>query len=298
MVSTGAGTNSIVKIRDLSVKYGSLYALKKVSLDIRSGEKLGVLGQSGSGKTTLCKVIAGVEKEYQGEILWMSEKKDIQFIFQDPASSLNPRMRIFDIVVEPLIIRGFKKNIRDVFERVMFEVGLNPQLGLKYPHQISGGQRQRVAIARALTTKSKLLICDEPVSGVDISLAAQILNLLYDLQKKYAFGMIFVSHDISFVYYLTERSVVLLNGEVVEYGFTSSIIKKPIHPYTRLLISSILCVGEKKKVYSSLKLTNNKSFCPFSLRCPNVSEICNSYDGRLFMVEDEHYVSCVRYKDL
>ncbi|MGC8867462.1 MAG: ABC transporter ATP-binding protein [Elusimicrobiales bacterium] len=295
---TVVGTDNILELVNVSVKYGDFYALRNVSINIRRGERIGILGQSGSGKTTLCRVIAQIEKN-EGQVLWRSPKRNIQFVFQDPASSLNPRMRVFDIVTEPLVIKGFKKNdLGDIFERVMMDVGLNPTLGSKYPHQISGGQRQRVSIARALTLQPDLLICDEPVSGLDVSVAGQVLNLLDDLQKKYGFAMIFVSHDISFVYYLTEKTVVFLKGEITEIGPTSSIIEKPAHPYTKLLISSILSIGTKKRGFFDKKSCEIKSPCPFSYRCPYIWRICSYYNGRLFLVQDAHYVSCVRYKDL
>lgn len=301
MAITAAGTDSIFEIKNLSVKYRNFYALKDFNLTVKPGEKLGILGQSGSGKTTLCRVIAGIEKKYSGCIVFPSGKKKIQFVFQDPASSLNPRMKIFDIVTEPLVInKTATDDIKKIFGRVINEVGLSSDVAFKYPHQVSGGQRQRISIARTLTVKPDILICDEPVSSIDISLSAQILNLISDIHKKYEFTLIFVSHDISSLYYLTDRIVVLLNGQKMEEGYSEKIIEKPYHPYTKLLISSILSVGKKQSL--SLDFFNNNekinSLCPFASRCPYISSECENYFGELFNVGEFHRVSCVRWNRL
>lgn len=290
----------MLNIRNLEVKYGGFFAIRSLDLEIKKGERLGILGQSGSGKTTLCKVIAGVEKSYKGDILWDSLNRKIQFIFQDPVSSLNPRMKIFDIVTEPLIISGIKDKeiIKSLFENAMIEVGLSPDIAINYPHQLSGGQRQRVSIARALIIEPDLLLCDEPISSLDISLAAQVLNLIDELQKKHGFALIFVSHDISSVYYLTEKTIILLKGQVVEEGPTEEIIEKPLHPYTQLLISSILSIGKKHNFNISEKAGISDSQCPFSFRCHYACDKCRDYKDLFYNYNDNHKVKCVRFMEI
>ncbi|MCX7641668.1 MAG: ATP-binding cassette domain-containing protein [Elusimicrobiales bacterium] len=290
----------MIEIKNLSVKYKSFFALKNINLKFENGEKVGVVGQSGSGKTTLCRVIAGIEKNFIGEVNWVDSKSRIQFIFQDPSSSLNPRMKVFDIVTEPLFINNIKdKNqAKNMFDGVMKEVGLVPEVGNKYPHELSGGQRQRVSIARAIIIKPDVLICDEPISSLDISLAAQILNLIDNIYKRHKFTLIFVSHDISSVYYLTDRIVVLLNGHIVEEGVTEKIIENPLHPYTKLLISSILYIG--KKSTSNLKIDKKilDSACPFASQCFYISDICKDYSDVFFSIDNKQRVKCLRYKEL
>lgn len=286
----------MLKIKNLTVKYKNNYALNSVNLNIEEGESIGIVGESGSGKTTLCRVIAGLNKNFIGEVSWKKEYK-IQFIFQDPYSSINPRMNIFDIVTEPLQVLGYKKeDCNNLFDSVISEVGLPREIKNKYPHQLSGGQRQRVTIARALISEPDIIICDEPISGLDISLAAQILNLVYDLQKKHNFTLIFVSHDISSVYYLTKRTIVLLNGFIIEEGPTQKLIENPFHPYTKLLISSVLSLDKKDNLFLFEKTSKNYiSNCPFYLRCPNLDSECVEWSDNFFDI-DGHRVRCVKFR--
>ncbi|MEF3280775.1 MAG: ATP-binding cassette domain-containing protein [Elusimicrobiota bacterium] len=288
----------ILEIKDLSVKYKNFFALKNISFDIEKGDALGIAGQSGSGKTTLCKAIAQVEKATKGEIKFNTNENSptihIQYIFQDPASSLNPRMKIKDIVLEPLLLQKpkDKKNLDKLFTETILKVGLSYDLAHKYPHQLSGGQKQRVAIARAIITKPDLLICDEPISSLDISISAQILNLLKDLLKEYKFTLIFVSHDISSIYYLTNKVIILYKGEMLEWGDTQAVITKPAHPYTKLLISSILSTDKKNEKISIVEREVN-SACVFSNICIEFSEACLKFDGKVSSAGKNHYYKCI-----
>ena len=290
----------MLKIKNLTVKYKGLFALRGLDLEVKESERVGVVGESGSGKTTLCRVIGGIEKNFSGSVLWDKPDKKIQFVFQDAISSLNPRMRIFDIVCEPLRIAGItdKVFLKRVFERTMVEVGLDPNIHMKYPHELSGGERQRVSIARALVVEPDLLICDEPISSLDISLAGQVLNLIDDLQRKFGFALIFVSHDISSVYYLTQKAIVLLRGSVVEEGSTERIIETPLHPYTKLLISSVVSLGRRTSLDFVVKSKVYESRCPFSERCRYICQICEKYEDQFYSYECDHKVKCIRFKEI
>lgn len=286
----------IISIKDLSVKYGNFYALKDINLEVEEGEIIGVLGQSGSGKTTLCKIISGIEKPTEGSLtIKKFEKTKLQFVFQDPSSSLNPRMRIRDIIAEPLIISGEKRTevLEEKTENVVKKVGLPIEIKTKYPHQLSGGQKQRVAIARAVITEPELLICDEPISSLDISVSAQILNLLKDLWEEKKFTMIFVSHDISSIYYLAHKTIILYRGNLMEWGDTDEIIKKPAHPYTKILISSILSTDSEKK---NLKIKERESYskCVFSGVCPEYEKLCEDYRNEIVKINENHFFKCGR----
>lgn len=290
----------MLEIRNLSVVYKRFFALKDINLRIEKGERIGILGQSGSGKTTLSKVIAGIEKDFRGEIIWDSPKRKIQFVFQDSASSLNPRMRIFDIVTESLMIYGVRDRgvLKELFEKTMVEVGLSPDIAFKYPYQLSGGQRQRVSIARALIVEPDLLLCDEPISSLDISLAGQIINLIDEIQKRHGFALIFVSHDISSIYYLTHRAVVLLKGQVVEEGPTQSIIERPLHPYTSLLLSCVLGIEKRMRFEFSQIWKKIESSCPFAERCMYAGDPCKDYRDEFYSYDDGHRVKCVRFREI
>lgn len=295
--------------RTTSIFKGSklFYALKNINIKIKEHDRVGIAGQSGSGKTTLCKIISQTEKPESGQFLFNGEditskrnylKSKIQFIFQDPNSSLNPRMKIKDTVAEPLLIRKEKKELIEKRVReVIEEVGLNNDVLEKYPHQLSGGQKQRIAIARAIITKPEILIADEPISSLDISISAQILNLLKDIHRKEKFTLIFVSHDIASIYFLTDSLYILYRGEIMEYGETDKIIKKPHHPYTKLLISSILDVNStqnRKRIdIKERKETNSK--CIFSNLCPEYSEKCIKFKDEYTEVNEGHFVKCINY---
>lgn len=284
----------LIEIKNLSVKYKNFYALKNINFDIEAGDIVGIAGQSGSGKTTLLKAISNIEKEYEGEIK-LNIKKPVQFVFQDPSSSLDPRMRIYEIVGESLFIKGRKKDEEAISEitKILQKVGLNSDILFKYPFEISGGQKQRVAIARAIITEPELLICDEPISSLDISISAQILNLLKDLSDEYKFTLIFVSHDISSIYYLTKKVIILYRGEMMEWGDTQKIINKPSHPYTKLLISSILSTEKNPEdMEIEIKERETSSKCAFSSLCPIIKDECIDFNDEVKKIEEDHYIRC------
>ncbi|MDA7981830.1 MAG: ATP-binding cassette domain-containing protein [Alphaproteobacteria bacterium] len=267
--SDGAGETlvaaPILRVRDLSVEFSvpsadgifggrrALTAVNGVSFDLHAGETLGVVGESGCGKSTLARAILQLLPASRGEVVWMGEdlvghpglrerRRDLQIIFQDPLASLNPRMTAGDIVAEPLrthrgeIGRAERRRlVAEMFERV----GLSPVMVNRYPHEFSGGQCQRIGIARAMILRPRLILCDEPVSALDVSIQAQIVNLLEDLQREFGMALIFISHDLSVVRHICHRVMVLYLGRVVEVAERDMLYASPRHPYTRALMSAV-----------------------------------------------------------
>lgn len=273
---------------------GYIKAVDGVSFQIKKGETLGLVGESGCGKTTLGRTILKLENALSGkafflgkDILSISEKemkglrKKIQIIFQDPLSSLNPRMNVLDIVTEGLAEFGLlDKNKEADAKKLMTEVGLAEDSVYRYPHEFSGGQCQRISIARAVSVKPDFIVCDEAVSALDVSVQAQVINLLIDLQEKYHMSYLFISHDLSVVSHIADNIAVMYLGKIVEYGSADDIINHPCHPYTKALINAVPVPGRQKKTTkNSLKgeppsPVNPPAGCPFHPRCPDVSEIC------------------------
>jgi ABC-type glutathione transport system ATPase component len=218
-----------------------LTAVDDVSFQLRREETLGVVGESGSGKTTLMKLLLGLEQPDQGSVRYLgaSLRHEVQVVFQDPASALDPRMRVGDIIVEPLRVLRISGDHTARLAELLDAVGLPRTAARRYPHEFSGGQRQRIAIARALAPRPQVLIGDEPVSALDVSVRAQILNLLEDLRVGFQLTLILVSHDLSVVRHLTDRVLVMQQGRVVEEGATRDVFAQPHHDYTRLLLDSI-----------------------------------------------------------
>jgi peptide/nickel transport system ATP-binding protein len=218
-----------------------LTAVDDISFELSSEETLGVVGESGSGKTTLMKLLLGLEKPDSGAVTYHggSLRHEVQVVFQDPASALDPRMRVGDIILEPLRVLGIKTDHAARLAELMDAVGLPRAYVRRYPHEFSGGQRQRIAIARALAPRPKVLIGDEPVSALDVSVRAQILNLLEDLRVGFQLTLILVSHDLSVVRHMTDRVLVMQQGRIVEEGPTREVFRAPANPYTRLLLASI-----------------------------------------------------------
>jgi peptide/nickel transport system ATP-binding protein len=218
-----------------------LTAVDDVSFELRREETLGVVGESGSGKTTLMKLLLGLERPDEGRVTYTGQslRREVQVVFQDPASALDPRMRVDDIILEPMRILRLEGDHRARLAEMMDAVGLPLSYARRYPHEFSGGQRQRIAIARALAPRPKVLIGDEPVSALDVSVRAQILNLLEDLRVGFQLTLLLVSHDLSVVRHMTDRVLVMQQGKIVEEGATRDIFRAPQHPYTRLLLDSI-----------------------------------------------------------
>ncbi len=311
---------SMIKIEDLKVYYNSGYkkllsnrnevkAVDGVNLEINSGETLGLVGESGSGKSTIARAVLRLVDANNGKILIDDEnllelkssklrkkQREIGAIFQDPYSSLNPRMKVKDIISEPLKIHGVLKKSSDIKNHIndlLEKVGLNSSMANRFPHEFSGGQRQRIGIARAIATKPKLIVCDEPVSALDVSVQAQILNLLKKLQKDTGITYLFIAHDLAVVKYLSTRIAVMYLGKIVEYGETDTLFSKPQHPYTKALIDAIPSIDpqlERTKPRNIIQgdipsATNPPSGCVFRTRCPKPTNDCKEGNIEMGLIE-------------
>ena len=290
-----------------------LQAVTDVSIQIRRGETFGLVGESGCGKTTFANATLGLLKPTGGQMLFDGEdinkaskdrfgqmQKRMQKIFQDPGSSLNPRFTVFELVAEPLVIRGgyTMTERKELTVRMLRNVGLGEADLYRYPADFSGGQQQRIAIARSLILKPEYLVCDEPVSALDVSVHAQILNLLMDMQKKMGITYLFISHNLAVVKKICDRLAIMYMGMVVEYGEAEKIFANPLHPYTKALISAVLSIDiDKKKERISLKgdvasPINPPVGCRFCGRCPVAREDCGQIPSPLLEVEEGHFVAC------
>lgn len=274
----------------------SIKALQSVDFSLMKNQTLSIVGESGCGKSTLAKVLMHIENKTSGNIYFDDKdssefdektlRKKIQMIFQDPYGSLNPRKKAIDLISEPLLINTdlSSKQRTEMALEMMNKVGLRPEMANRYPHMFSGGQRQRIGIARALVLKPKILICDEPVSALDVSVQAQVLNLLMDIQSEFQLSLIFISHDLSVVRHISDEIIVMYLGQIVEKGSRDQIFSEATHPYTKLLLKS------KPKIYhtSHEKLSsepntgeipsaiNPPSGCAFHTRCPSAQNRCKT----------------------
>lgn len=299
-------------------KIGDNKALNDVSLTIYKGSSLGLVGESGCGKTTLAKCIMRLYKPTEGQILFNGRdiaalkeaelkevRRKIQFVFQDPYGSLNPRKKIGYIVGQPLknnhLVASreqYEKRVTELFELV----GLDPSMVDRFPHELSGGQRQRVGIARALASDPEILVCDEPVSALDVSIQAQVLNLLEDLQRRMGMTIIFIAHDLSVVRHMCDEIAVMYLGQIVETGTWDKIYQNPRHPYTRMLFSAIPLPDpelDKQRDFQLLQgeipsVLNLPSGCAFHNRCPHAMEACKTNVPKLLPVEAGHLCACIR----
>ena len=293
---------------------GPLHAVDGVSFTIERGKVLGIVGESGCGKSTTGRTILRLIEPTAGEILFegkdvakMSKKelknirKDMQLIFQDPYASLDPRMTVSALIREPLVLNKIVKGEEAIEKRVrelMELVGLTPRLYNSYPHELDGGRRQRIGIARALAMEPKFIVCDEPVSALDVSIQAQILNLLQDLQEKLGLTYIFITHDLSVVYYFADDIAVMYLGQLVEKAPAEELFRNPIHPSTKALLSAIpipeLDVG-KERIVMRGEITspvNLPDECRFAPRCDVCQEVCRQSDCKLREVSPGHFVAC------
>jgi len=291
-------------------------AVVRVDLTIRRGETLGLVGESGCGKSTLGRLILRLEEPTEGEIFFENEdilqydserlrqlRRQMQIIFQDPYSSLNPRKTVGSIIMEPLIIHhiGTKKERKERVLKLMEVVGLRPEHINRYPHEFSGGQRQRIGIARALALNPKLIIADEPVSALDVSIQAQVLNLLADLQEEFHLTYLFIAHDLSVVEHISDRVAVMHLGRLAELAFSEDLYRSPKHPYTQALLSANPVPDptlERKRVILQGEVPSPihpPPGCNFHTRCPYRFDPCDKAVPQFKEIEPNHWVACYLY---
>lgn len=293
-----------------------LHAVDGINLEIYPNEILGLVGESGCGKSTLGRTLAGLYDKTEGEVIFKGkalpssyESKDfvnlsreIQMIFQDPYSSLNPRMTVREIIAEGPRLSGLwsEKEVSEKTQAWLVRVGLSADHASRYPHEFSGGQRQRIGIARALAMEPKFVICDEPISALDVSIQAQIINLLAELKEKFGLTLLFIAHDLSMVRYVSNRMAVMYLGSIVELGVSDEIFFEPQHPYTQLLVSSNPepdPIQEKQRVHIQLNgeiptPINLGVGCRFAGRCPKVVSRCKEETPLLKKTKNHHFVAC------
>ena len=314
---------TLLEVKDLKKYFptpsGVLHAVDGVSFTVNEGETLGVVGESGCGKSTLGRVIlhlldiTGGSIYFRGQDITNVSKKelrklreDMQIIFQDPFSSLNPRMTIAEAIAEPLIISGSfsKAEVDNRVKELMDTVGLSSRLVNTYPHELDGGRRQRIGIARALALNPKFIVCDEPVSALDVSIQAQILNLMQDPQEQLGLTYIFITHDMSVVKYISHHICVMYIGQLIEKSPSNELFAKPYHPYTKALLSAIPLPDIHSKTERILlkgELTSPidpKPGCRFCQRCLYAKEICSQKEPELQEVEPGHFVACHFTKEI
>ncbi|WP_245904682.1 ABC transporter ATP-binding protein [Pseudoroseicyclus aestuarii] len=302
-------------------KPNQLHAVGGVSFDLAPGECLGVVGESGSGKSTLARAIVGTVPSTGGKILFDGQdlasmsprerrvhRRDVQMVFQDPLAALNPRMTVGDIIAEPLRTHRPDIGRTEVRRRVaelMERVGLLPNLANRYPHEFSGGQCQRIGIARALILRPKLLICDEPVSALDVSVQAQVVNLLKELQRDMGISMVFIAHDLSVVKHISDRIVVMYLGRLMETAASRTITRSPQHPYTQALIASVPIPDPKLERARERPVLEGElpsplsppSGCVFRTRCPKAHDDCAKGPPAVQDLGNGHLVACPYYKE-
>ena len=325
----------VLRVQDLAISFSSstggilqrqereIRAVDGISFELMAGETLGIVGESGSGKSTLARAILGLIKPNRGRVMWMGEnlteleeeelrqrRKELQIVFQDPVASLNPRMTAGDIIAEPLWTFYPNMDRVQVDERtrgMMKMVGLLPNQINRYPHEFSGGQCQRLGIARSLVLNPRLLVCDEPVSALDVSIQAQIVNLLQDLQRKLGLALIFVSHDLSVVRHISDRVLVMYMGQAMEVSEKDRLYLRPLHPYTNALMKSVPIPDPKRAATARREswLTGDMPSpfdrpkgCIFHTRCPYCVKRCEADVPALRRMENGDWVACHRAEDL
>jgi len=312
----------LVEVKNLKKYFetprGMLHAVDDVTFSIEEGKTMGIVGESGCGKSTLGRTMIHLLDSTDGSIYFEGEdvtiptrgklrklREDMKIIFQDPYSSLNPRMTVEQTIMEPLTISGryTRQERQEETERLMDMVGIDQRLRLSYPHELDGGRRQRVGIGRALALNPKFIVCDEPVSALDVSIQAQVLNLLQDLQHEYGLTYMFVTHDLSVVRHISDDICVMYLGQLVETSLSKELFKKPLHPYTQALISAIPSINihsKKERILLEGEITSPidpKPGCRFAARCKYVSEKCHE-PQQLEEVIPNHFVACCRVKEI
>ena len=322
-------TNTLLEVKDLRMHYpintglfarqtGAVKAVDDVSFTIARGETLGLVGESGCGKTSMARSIVQLYKPTSGQVLFDGEDltklkggkmramyRRVQFIFQDPYGSLDPRMTCGEIIGEPLRVHKLTKGKDEYRERVaelLTLVGLNPYMANRFPHEFSGGQRQRIGIARALAVEPELLICDEPVSALDVSVQAQIINLLEELQEKFGLTYLFIAHDLSLVRHISHRVVVMYLGRLVEIAESDELFSNPQHPYTKALMSAIPLPDPIEEINRERIVlqgeppspANPPAGCVFNPRCPIGIDDCSAAIPELREIAPGHFTACIR----
>ena len=294
---------------------GAVQAVDNISFEIREGETLGLVGESGCGKSTTGRTILQLHRATSGKVFYgdvdLTEtgndkmrgyRRDLQIIFQDPYASLNPRMTVGSIIAEPLEIHriGTKKEQRERVKELLTLVGLNPYFINRYPHEFSGGQRQRIGVARALALNPKFIVCDEPIAALDVSIQAQVVNLLEELQEQFGLTYLFIAHDLSMVRHIADRTAVMYLGKLVELATRDALYGKPLHPYTQALLSAVPIPNpakerERKRIILEGDVpspSNPPSGCRFHPRCPIADDICKEKEPEWREALDDHWVAC------
>ncbi|MGW5147487.1 ABC transporter ATP-binding protein [Rhodococcus koreensis] len=306
--------DALLRVEDLTVKFrvkaGLVHAVSGISFDVLSGETVGLVGESGCGKSTTGKAVMNLPNPHSGLVQlrgtdisnlgqrdMRAQRRHMQMIFQDPISSLNPRRRVRDIIAEPLRIARDTELESERVAEIMEAVGLHPNIGDRRPHEFSGGQCQRISIARALILRPDLLICDEPVSALDVSVQAQIINLLEDLKEKYALSYLFVAHDLAVVRNVSDRVIVMYMGKICEVAQADSLYSQPRHPYTQILLRSVPGQHAAESHTPQLPIDlpsplHPPSGCRFRTQCPFREPRCEAEEPTLRQIADGQYVAC------
>ena len=294
---------------------GAVHAVDDVSFNIHKGETLGLVGESGCGKSTIGRTILQLYRPTSGSVVYdgvdlvalhgkelRKIRRNIQMIFQDPYASLNPRMSVGEIIGEPLAVHKIatKNEIKERVEHLLELVGLNPAFANRYPHEFSGGQRQRIGVARALSLQPAFIVCDEPISALDVSIQAQVVNLLEDLQEQFGLTYLFIAHDLSMVQHISDRVAVMYLGVIVELADQDELYTKPLHPYTQALLSAIpipdpVADAKRKSIILQGDMPspiNPPSGCRFHTRCPIKESICTETRPEFRELEPGHFVAC------
>ena len=295
------------------VSAGKLHAVDDLNFRVEEGTTLGVVGESGCGKSTLGRVLIHLLESTDGQILYKGEditrvnskrltqlRHDMQIIFQDPFASLNPRMTIYQTIAEPMQIAGgyTKEQINENVYKMMDTVGLARRLANAYPHELDGGRRQRIGIARALVMNPKFVVCDEPVSALDVSIQAQIINLLLDIQEERKITYVFITHDLMVVKYISDKIMVMYLGQMVEFAGNEELFAHPTHPYTKALLSAVPLPDIHKKTERIIMKGEIKSpidpgpGCRFAARCPYATDLCRVQSPELKEIAPDHVVAC------
>ncbi|MCM3764660.1 ABC transporter ATP-binding protein [Neobacillus niacini] len=295
---------------------GHVKAVDNISFSVEAGETVGIVGESGCGKSTTGKTIIRLEDPTSGEIIFKNKdittadyatlkklRREMQIVFQDPFSSLNPRYKVGSIIERPMKIHNLydKKERKDRVLSLLEQCGLDPSSIHKYPHEFSGGQRQRIGIARALALNPSLLVLDEPVSALDVSIQSQIINLLEDLQEEFNLTYLFISHDLSVVRHISDRIIVMYLGQMCEMAETIELFNNPLHPYTQALLSAIPLPDTNRKIERIMlkgdlpSPSNPPAGCPFHTRCPKVMDMCRQEKPQWKDAGKGHFVSCHIY---